>query len=89
MVQAFGIAKFGRFEIETARFVIPKTFFNGIITNDKFCMIRTARLHLTWWRRALRSRPTHVADEAVYPSNETSRRGGTHETSMENPPPVD
>jgi hypothetical protein len=24
--------------------------FNGLITNDKFCMSRTARLQLSWWR---------------------------------------
>jgi hypothetical protein len=23
---------------------------NGLITNDKFCMSRTARLQLSWWR---------------------------------------
>ena len=62
--------------------------FNGIITNDKFCMSRTTWLRLTWWRRALRSRPARF-NGSVYPSDETSRRGGTHETSLENPPSID
>src|SRR6266487_3447094 len=26
-----------------------KIFVNGLITNDKFCMSRTARLQLSWW----------------------------------------
>jgi hypothetical protein len=60
---------------------------NGTIANDKFCMTRTGRLHLTWWRRPLRSRPVGT-DASGYPSDETSRRGGTHETSMEHPPAV-
>ena len=29
---------------------------NGLLTNDKFCWSRPARLHLRWWRRALRDR---------------------------------
>jgi hypothetical protein len=65
----------------------PEGVFNGTITNDKFCLTRTGRLHLTWWRRPLRSRPTGV-DASGYPADETSRRGGTHETSMEHPPSV-
>jgi len=31
-------------------------FFNGIITNDKFCLSRMAELQLNWWRRPLRLR---------------------------------
>ena len=27
---------------------------NGLITNDKFCLSRTGRLTLTWWRYPLR-----------------------------------
>ena len=30
--------------------------FNGIITNDKFCLTRWAELELSWWRRSLRLR---------------------------------
>jgi hypothetical protein len=65
----------------------PETVLNGTITNDKFCMTRAGRLHLSWWRRPLRSRPT-APDVSGYPADETSRRGGTHETSMEHPPSV-
>ena len=61
---------------------------NGTITNDKFCMSRTGRLTLTWWRRPLRSRSAK-ADEGVYPSGEIACRGGIHETPMEGPPSVD
>jgi len=32
--------------------------FNGTITNDKFCMSRTGRLQLSWWRLPLRARET-------------------------------
>jgi hypothetical protein len=64
-----------------------KVVFNGTITHDKFCMTRTGRLHLTWWRRPLRSRPAG-ADASGYPCDATSRRGGIHETSMEHPPTV-
>ena len=34
----------------------PEDQLNGIITNDKFCMSRTAELQLSWWRRPLRLR---------------------------------
>jgi hypothetical protein len=30
-----------------------KDDFNGIITNDKFCLSRQGELQLTWWRRPL------------------------------------
>jgi len=30
--------------------------FNGLITNDKFCLSRQGELQLTWWRRPLRLR---------------------------------
>jgi hypothetical protein len=64
------------------------SILNGTITNDKFCMSRTGRLTLTWWRRPLRSRSAKT-DEGVYPSGEIACRGGIHESSMEGPPPVD
>ncbi len=38
---------------------IFKIFFNGLITNDKFCMSRTARLHLSWWRLPRSARKTN------------------------------
>jgi len=55
---------------------------NGLITNDKFCMIRWAKLRL----RAQPSyplcyHPMHQADRR-YPSDETFHPGGNHETPM-------
>ena len=35
---------------------IAESFFNGLITNDKFCLTRRGQLKLTWWRRPLRLR---------------------------------
>ena len=32
------------------------TGFNGLITNDKFCMSRRGELQLSWWRRPLKLR---------------------------------
>ena len=54
---------------------------NGLITNDKFCMIRRAKLKL----RAQPSyplcyHPAHPADHR-YPSDETFHPGGNQETS--------
>jgi len=59
--------------------------FNGLITNDKFCLSRTGRLTLSWSRRLphLRDQPS---GETAYPSDETSHRGGTYETPVENSP---
>jgi hypothetical protein len=37
-------------------FQITKHLFNGLITNDKFCMTRTGQLQLNHWRRPLRLR---------------------------------
>jgi hypothetical protein len=34
----------------------PEKQFNGIITNDKFCLTRRDKLQLSWWRRPLRLR---------------------------------
>ena len=36
--------------------LLTKDLFNGIITNDKFCLSRTGQLKLNWWRRPLRLR---------------------------------
>jgi hypothetical protein len=29
---------------------------NGLIANDKFCLVRQGRLELSWWRKPLRER---------------------------------
>ncbi len=35
-----------------------KILLNGLITNDKFCMSRTAQLQLSWWRLPRNARQT-------------------------------
>jgi hypothetical protein len=35
---------------------VIKQEFNGLITNDKFCLTRYGKLQLSWWRRPLRLR---------------------------------
>ena len=37
---------------------ITEQNLNGLITNDKFCMSRTARLQLSWWRLPRNARQT-------------------------------
>ena len=37
-------------------FGIAEEKFNGLITNDKFCLTRYGELKLKWWRRPLRLR---------------------------------
>jgi hypothetical protein len=46
----------GAFQIKAVRFEVAEHFFNGLITNDKFCLTRKGQLQLTWWRRPLRLR---------------------------------
>ena len=46
---------------------------NGIITNDKFCMSRTGRLKLSWWRLPLRAR-TVVSNEVESPCEGNNRQ---------------
>lgn len=60
---------------------------NGTITNDKFCLSRTGRLRLSWWRLPLSARET-VTQAVEYPSEGTNvercLREDTHEeTAME------
>ena len=63
-------------------FKVAESFLNGLITNDKFCMVRTGRLRLNHWRRPLRLRTPDI-EQMVYSASETSDRGGSHETPME------
>lgn len=53
--------------------------FNGLITNDKFCLIRTGRLALSWWRRPLRLRDPATA---TYLHEVSVPRGGAYEAVM-------
>jgi hypothetical protein len=43
-------------QMKTPAFLVRKEGFNGMITNDKFCLTRWGQLHLSWWRRPLRLR---------------------------------
>jgi hypothetical protein len=61
-----------------------ESFFNGLITNDKFCMIRTGQLRLNHWRRPLRLR-TSATEKRVYSTQRSSECGGSHETPVDNP----
>lgn len=56
--------------------------FNGLITNDKFCLTRTGQLRLSHWRRPLRLRATTCVQK-VYSDSEKSESGGNHETPVE------
>ena len=62
---------------------------NGTITNDKFCMSRMGRLHLTWWRLPLRAR-IPVTNQIEYPTDvnemKCCHQEGTHEeTEVQHP----
>jgi hypothetical protein len=63
----------------------PIAGLNGLITNDKFCMSRMGRLKLSWSRYPLRLRGQAMG-QPVYPPDESSRRGGSRETPMDNSP---
>jgi hypothetical protein len=63
-------------------FAIPDRDFNGLITNDKFCMTRTGQLQLSHWRRPLRLRAS-TSVQKVYSDSEKSEYGGNHETPVE------
>ena len=52
---------------------------NGLITNDKFCLIHTGRLALSWRRRPLRLRDPAAA---TYLHEVSVPRGGAYEAVM-------
>jgi len=56
---------------------------NGLITNDKFCLIRRGRLTLSWWRRPLRLRDPATA---TYLHEVSVPRGGPYEAVMASAP---
>jgi hypothetical protein len=68
-------------EVEQA-LQIPEGFFNGLITNDKFCIVRIGQLRLNHWRRPIRLR-TPATKKGVSSTPESSECGGCHETSLE------
>ena len=40
-------------------------FFDGLITNGKFCCVRRVQLSLTWWHRSLRLRGSALQGDVV------------------------
>ena len=46
----------GSFQLKAVGFIVQEVLFNGLITNDKFCLTRMRQLQLSWWRRPLRIR---------------------------------
>jgi hypothetical protein len=60
-------------------------YFNGLITNDKFCLSRSGRLVLNWWRLPLRLRDRAREGAGTVPDQE-SDRGGAHEALLAGPP---
>src|SRR5439155_21898495 len=52
--------------------------FNGMITNDKFCMIRQGRVQLRWSRRPYRFRPR----KSDYAPDEIRQEESRHETPL-------
>jgi len=61
--------------------------FNGLITNDKFCLSRPGRLMLSWSRRPRRPRQSDA--QADYPPNDIAHCGGPHETTLARAPAFD
>jgi len=55
--------------------------FDGLITNDKFCFVRTAHLQLNWWRRPLRLRQAQSPVDATF-WEKGNLPGGTDETGV-------
>jgi hypothetical protein len=51
---------------------------NGVITNDKFCMIRQSQITLRWSRKPYQFRPRTSA----YALDETSHPGAYHDTPL-------
>jgi hypothetical protein len=53
-------------------------FLNGMITNDKFCMIRQGRVQLRWSRRPYRFR----LRKSDYAPDEIRQEESSHETPL-------
>jgi hypothetical protein len=56
---------------------------NGLITNDKFCFIRSSPLKLRWRRGEISSKKGGLAD---YLQEERTLPGGDHEASLARSP---
>jgi hypothetical protein len=56
----------------------PMVLLNGMITHDKFCLIRHCQVQLCWSRQPYRFRPRKPDDLL----DETSHREGSHDTPL-------
>jgi hypothetical protein len=65
----------------------PVVLLNGLITNDKFCLIRVSQQKLRYSRRP-RVRTCQTAGSYEYPRDEGQHRGGTNEATVANPSSV-
>ena len=54
--QTLWLADMALVQSKAAALLVRKEGFNGMITNDKFCLTRWGTLQLSWWRRPLRLR---------------------------------
>jgi len=79
MIQAIRRAELRGVQVKTTTLQVRKQRLNGLITNDKFCLIRTGRLALSWWRRPLRLRDPATA---TYLHEVSVPRGGAYEAVM-------
>jgi hypothetical protein len=59
--------------------------FDGLFTNDKFCLSRFGQLSLTWWRYPLRLRGGHSDAQTASPG-EVAHQGGSDDTAMAHSP---
>src|SRR5260370_37464012 len=64
---------------------VLEAIFNGLVTNDKFCLSRPARLHLSHWHRPLCQRLSDAVPR-VYPAH---HYGGVGGCTDEAPPVAD
>jgi hypothetical protein len=85
--QWFGLL--GGVMVKSHVFGVFKIFFNGTITNDKFCLSRTSHLHLSWWRLPRCSR-LPATQQTVYPDEThewecASQEDRYEDTSVEHP----
>ena len=84
--EALGMVDMSVLNAEAARFEVGEHGFNGLITNDKFCLSRPGRLVLSWWRYPLRRRDQEQAQRGAVPDTDGDR-GGAHAAPMAGPPP--
>jgi hypothetical protein len=59
---------------------------NGLITNDKFCFVRTSQVQLRWAHRPRRDSPQAMTVEQGYLPETQRLAGGTYEAPVANPP---